>query len=104
MIITEPRGITELIKYNTFCRQNKVSFFYSLTCGVSTSIFVDHGEHHIINDPNGEKPVQKLITDVTIVSESVLLIRYDHPAGQLPEAISVGHFEITDVVGMAGSI
>ena len=99
LIITEPWGLSKVTEYNEFCRSNKISFFYAFTCGISTTIFVDHGENHVVNDANGEQPVEKLITDISLASATELLIRYDHPAGQLPEAVSSGHFEITDVNG-----
>lgn len=102
LVLTEPRLLSELIALDNLCRTNKVSFLYALTCGVSTSIFVDHSSFHVVNDPNGEKPVQKLITEVSKLSATELLVRYDHPAGQLPEAISSGAFEVTDVVGVSG--
>ena len=100
LIITEPRPISDLIELNESCRKYKISFLYSFTCGISTTIFVDHGLSHVVNDPTGEKPVQKLITDITKISETELLLRYDHPAGQMPEGVSGGHFEITDVLGL----
>jgi ubiquitin-activating enzyme E1 len=100
MIITEPRSIADFIYFDEICRKLRVSFLCGITCGVSSTIFVDHGDDHFVNDPNGEKPVQKLITEITKLSNTELLIRYDHPAGQLPEAISAGHYEVTDIVGM----
>lgn len=100
LIITVPTSLPNLIEYDTFCRGNHISFLYALTCGISTSIFVDHGPSHVVHDSTGERPVQKLITSITAASDTELLIRYDHPAGQLPVAINNNlHFEITDVLG-----
>ena len=107
LVITDPSiSRSELIRLNQFCRSNKVSFFYAVTGGIWTSVFVDHGDHHIVNDPNGARPVQKLITSISKVEEGEeedeCLIRYDTPEGQPPESIDEGTFEISDVTGMEG--
>ena len=102
VVITEPMSLTELTRLNEFCRSNGIAFFFSFTGGVFMSIFSDLGPNHIVNDFNGERPVQKLITDVTAIGDGVCLVRYDTPEGQQPIALSQGNFEVTEVVGVDG--
>jgi ubiquitin-activating enzyme E1 len=64
LIITEPRPLTDLIALNELCRSINVAFYYAFVGGMCMSVFVDLGLKHTIFDPNGEKPVQKLITDI----------------------------------------
>lgn len=99
LIITEPKPLTELVRLNNLCRASAISFFYAFTGGLATSVFVDHGDNHMVHDPNGEKPIQKIIIDVVSLGNGQTLIVYDHPSGQLPETISSGHFEITEIQG-----
>jgi hypothetical protein len=100
LVITDFRGTAELIRLNELCRGANISFLYAFTGGISASVFVDHGPNHIVCDPNGEKSAQKLITDITKLSATEALIRYDHPAGQLPVALIGGNYDITDVRGI----
>jgi ubiquitin-activating enzyme E1 len=91
---------SELINFNEACRKLGTSFFYAFTGGLFTSIFVDHGEKHIVNDPDGEKPLQKLITSITSAENTnEFLIRYDTPEGQVPISIDSGTFKISDIMG-----
>ena len=102
VVITEPTAVAELVRLNEFCRTHGVAFFFSFTGGVHMSIFTDLGPKHVVNDFNGERPVQKLITGVTAAGTGECLIRYDTPEGQQPIALSTGHFEVTEVVGVDG--
>jgi len=102
LVITQVLTVTELIKYNEFCRQQQhnISFFYAFASGVSLDLFVDHGSKHIVHDFNGERPIQKLITDIYPISESETVIRYETPEGQQPVSLNNGYFEITEVSGI----
>ncbi len=102
LVVTTALPIAELIRLNELCRNNRISFFFAFTGGVSMSIFVDHGGDHVVCDPTGEKPVQKLIVDICRVSLDEARIRYDHPSGTVPESISTGTFDVTEVVGVEG--
>eukprot|EP01034_Spumella_vulgaris_P037342 gene37342-46076_t len=103
LVVTQILPVAELVRLNEFCRANGVSFLYAFTGGVAVDIFVDHGADHIVNDFNGEKPVQKLITDVVFLTGGEeALIRYDTPEGSQPIALSTGHFEVTEVSGVDG--
>jgi Ubiquitin-activating enzyme E1 four-helix bundle len=102
LVITIPMPIAELVRLNEFCRKNSISFFFSLSGGVHTSIFSDLGSKHIVNDFNGERPIQKLITEVTPLENGISLVRYDTPEGQQPAALSTGFFEISEVKGVDG--
>ena len=64
------------------------------------SIFTDLGPNHIVNDFDGERPVQKLITDISPLPNGECLIRYDTPEGQQPVSLSTGNFEISEVNGI----
>ena len=99
LIVTEPKPLAELVRLNNLCRAESIPFFYAFTGGLATSVFVDHGDNHMVHDPNGEKPIQKIIIDVVSLGNGQTLIVYDHPSGQLPESLSTGHFEITEIQG-----
>lgn len=100
VVVTQVLPLPQLLHLNELCRKHKVSFFYTYTSGVSLDIFVDHGPDHIVNDFTGEKPIQKIITEITPVSTTTTLIRYDTPEGQLPIALTSGYFEVTEVEGI----
>ena len=99
VVITQPMPLYELCRLNELCRKNQKSFFYSFTCGISTTIFVDLGNNHVVTDFNGEKPIQKLITEITSIGDEECLVRYDHPAGQQPTTLSDGMYEFSEVIG-----
>jgi len=92
----------ELIRLNDLCRSHKVSFFYGFTGGATVSVFVDHGDNHFVNDPNGERPVQKIITDISHLEADTYIVRYETPEGQTAGALDSGTFEISDVDGLEG--
>jgi len=94
--------LSELIRLNDLCRANGVSFFYNFCGGVTTSIFVDHGDNHIIHDKDGTKPMEKIITDISMLEVGEILIRYSHPDGALAVAMEEGHLEISEVEGLPG--
>ncbi|KAJ1422617.1 hypothetical protein B484DRAFT_452286, partial [Ochromonadaceae sp. CCMP2298] len=100
VVVTQTMPLEQLIGLNEMCRANNISFFYVFTGGVSVDVFVDHGDKHMVNDANGERPMQKLITDVVAISEEETLIRYETPEGQQPVALNSGFFEITEVTGV----
>lgn len=113
IVVTTPIPLNQLIKLNEFARSNNVSFLIAYSCGVSGSIFVDHGVNHIVNDKDGDKPIQKIIVEIKSVPTSSTtsdstsnanetLIRYETPEGQPAVSISSGYFEITEVEGIAG--
>ena len=101
MVITDVTlPLNELLMWNSFCRSKGIAFFYSFVGGVSASIFSDLGPHHVIHDPTGGKPMQKLITGIAVVDDNQLLIHYESPEGQASIAITEGFFEISDVHGI----
>ncbi|RYH21016.1 hypothetical protein EON65_21745 [archaeon] len=102
VVITQLLPLPVLLEINSACRANKVSFLYAFTGGVTTDIFVDHGPDHMVHDFDGERPLQKLISNVTQVSEEECLVRYEAPEGQLPVSISKGYFEVSEVQGIDG--
>ena len=102
VVIAQAMPTAEIIRLNELCRSANISFFYAFAAGITGSIFVDHGDKHMVIDPNGEKPLQKLITNITQLEKGICQIRYDHPEGQLPISLSDNHYEITEVVGIDG--
>eukprot|EP00428_Durinskia_dybowskii_P061198 CAMPEP_0170384462 /NCGR_PEP_ID=MMETSP0117_2-20130122/16010_1 /TAXON_ID=400756 /ORGANISM="Durinskia baltica, Strain CSIRO CS-38" /LENGTH=1179 /DNA_ID=CAMNT_0010640211 /DNA_START=97 /DNA_END=3636 /DNA_ORIENTATION=- len=100
VVITQILPLDQLLSLNALCRTNNISFFYTFTGGVSVDVFVDHGDKHIVNDFNGERPIQKLITDIVPLSDSETLIRYETPEGQQPVALSSGFYEVSEVEGV----
>ena len=61
-------------------------------------VFVDHGDAFTIRDANGRAPLIKLIKDVEVKADH-LLVRYDTPDGQPPEALPDGGLVEFDEVG-----
>lgn len=102
VVVTQLLPLPELIALNELCRSNKISFFLAYNGGISTDVFVDHGAEHVVNDANGDRPLQKLVTDVKKLDDTTALVRYEAPEGQLPIALVNGHFEITEVDGIPG--
>jgi len=100
VVITQVMPTNEIIRMNELCRSLGIAFFYAFSGGITASVFVDHGDNHYVVDPNGEKPLQKLITSITQLEKGVCRIRYDHPEGQLPISLSDNHYEITEVNGI----
>lgn len=90
-----PRPRDELLRWNAFCRTRTVktvdergavteepqpvSFVWCLCAGLSTSIFVDHGPKFVVRDPDGEKPVVRLVESIS--SEKRGLVRFTVPDG-----------------------
>ena len=91
---------SQLVQLDAMCRKIGKSFLYAYTGGVNSSIFVDHGDKHVVNDADGEKPTTKLILNIT-PTENVneFLIRYDTPEGQVPTTIDEGHYKLSDIIG-----
>lgn len=102
VVVTQPLPLQRLIEINEFCRANSISFFYCYVSGVSLDIFVDHGPNHAVFDFDGERPIQKLITDIVSVGNGETLIRYDTPEGQQAISISKGSYEVSEVAGING--
>lgn len=102
LVITVPMPVAELVRLNQMCRDSGIAFFFSISGGVHMSIFSDLGATHVVNDFNGERPVQKLITEVTSMGNGFSLVRYETPEGQQPVALSTGFFEISEVKGVEG--
>jgi ubiquitin-activating enzyme E1 len=103
LVITEILPLPELIRLNELCRSFNISFLYAHTGGVSSTVFIDHGINHYVNDFNGQRPIVKLILNIKpIDDDGNYLILYDHPEGAIPEYVSDGNYEITEVNGMDG--
>ena len=103
VVITQHMAIDELVRMDALCAANGVSFMYNYISGVSSSLFVNHGPNHIVVDPDGEKPMQKLIVEITpSEDDKECLIRYDTPEGNLPVSVSDGSYEVTEVEGVDG--
>lgn len=101
VVITQHLELKRLVEIDNLCRGNNISFLFGYSNGLASTIFVDHGMNHFVNDKDGEKPVQKIIVDITSIHDSnELLIRYETPEGQPAITISSGNFEITEVVGI----
>ena len=100
LVITQPLPLPRLIELDELCRGRGTSFFYAQTSGVSADLFVDHGDNHVVFDLDGERPIQKLITDVQAVGEGEILVRYETPEGQQAMAINGGAFEVSEVDGI----
>ena len=91
---------SDLLRFNTICRDVGTSFLYAFSGGLNSSVFVDHGDSHIVNDPNGEKPIQKLVSAITQTdTPSEFLIKYSTPEGQIDQNLDDGVYKVTDLSG-----
>ncbi len=103
LVVTQGTDLSELTRMDELCRNNGVSFFYTFTGGVNSTVFVDHGPNHTVHDADGERPMQKLIVDITpIEGEDACLVRYETPEGQIPVGIDSGSYEVSEVEGVDG--
>jgi ubiquitin-activating enzyme E1 len=103
LVICSPLPLSELTRWNEFCRActPKVSFIVVKTGGVYGSVFVDHGNSHIVHDANGENPMVRLVVDIEKGEDA--LCRLAVPDGQAPGSFEPGAFvEFTNVIGMDG--
>jgi len=97
VVITSYMPKNELIKWNEFCRNYTlsqvdaatgapkevpaaISFMYCYTGGMFASVFVDHGNEHVVNDENGEQPLVRIVESIS--AEKSGLVRYTVPDGQ----------------------
>jgi len=93
---------TMLSRWNEFCRTRtpSISFLCTYGGGAWGGVFVDHGDEFTIRDANGRAPLIKLISNVE-VKEDHVLVRYDTPDGQPPEALPDGGLvEFDEVEGL----
>lgn len=105
LIVTQETNLDRIKELDSLCTANGVSFFYCFQGGASSTLFVNHGPDHVVVDADGERPIQKLITDIspfTTDEGPAALVRYDTPEGQVPVGLDDGHFEITEVEGVDG--
>jgi hypothetical protein len=60
---------------------------------------VDHGNKHIVTDPNGERPLVRIVTDISCEENG--LVRFVIPDGEKAESLPDGCvIEFEDVEGM----
>ncbi|ORC92158.1 putative ubiquitin-activating enzyme e1 [Trypanosoma theileri] len=82
-----------LTRWNDFCRSRKpaISFIFAFQGGVLGSVFVDHGNHFTVKDPDGRPMIQKSILEVVNKKDktgaSYTRIRFETPEGQTPGAL-----------------
>eukprot|EP00633_Aureoumbra_lagunensis_P004728 CAMPEP_0197315192 /NCGR_PEP_ID=MMETSP0891-20130614/37150_1 /TAXON_ID=44058 ORGANISM="Aureoumbra lagunensis, Strain CCMP1510" /NCGR_SAMPLE_ID=MMETSP0891 /ASSEMBLY_ACC=CAM_ASM_000534 /LENGTH=1066 /DNA_ID=CAMNT_0042804029 /DNA_START=460 /DNA_END=3660 /DNA_ORIENTATION=+ len=57
-----------------------ISFIWAISCGLSCSIFVDHGDSFMIADPDGEKPAVRIIESISCEDQGGL-VRFTVPDG-----------------------
>ena len=90
----------ELIRWDAFCRSQSppISFLCTYGGGAWGGVFVDHGDSFTIRDANGRAPLIKLVKAIEVKSDH-LLVRYDTPDGQPPEALPDGGLVEFDEVG-----
>ena len=93
-----------LCKWNAFCRTRApapISFLCTYGGGAWGGVFVDHGDAFTIRDANGRAPLIKLVKDVEVKDDHVL-VRYETPDGQPPEALPDGGLvEFDEVEGLS---
>jgi ubiquitin-activating enzyme E1 len=76
-----------------------ISFYYCFNGGCFGTLFVDHGDKHIITDANGERPLVRIVTDITCEENG--LVRFVIPDGEKAESLPDGcSIEFEDVEGM----
>jgi len=92
-------SLEDLCKWDQFCRGNGIAFLSCFTGGAVGSVFVDHGDTFVINDPDGQNPMVKIIESIEDKGDYAL-VRYITPDGQAPGSLDDGGFvEIDEVNG-----
>ncbi len=104
VICDNQMGRAELEKWDTFCRSRSasggkdISFIYCRSQGVFGSVFVDHGENHVVNDPNGENPLVRLFQEIRLVEgkssddSGHVLVKFEVPEGQVKSSFPEGAY------------
>jgi ubiquitin-activating enzyme E1 len=108
VVITLPLSRATLEHYNKVCREHTVdgvpspiAFMYCFTGGVFASVFVDHGDEHVITDADGEAPLVRIVNSISTDQDGGL-VRFTVPDGQPAIAIEDGSVvEFNDVEGMS---
>mmetsp|Transcript_21138 Transcript_21138/g.54122 ORF Transcript_21138/g.54122 Transcript_21138/m.54122 type:complete len:1186 (+) Transcript_21138:63-3620(+) len=105
-IVVFTRGShAELTRWNGFCRTQSpaISFFSHYGGGAWGGVFVDHGDAFTIRDANGRAPLIKLLKAIEVKDDHIL-VRYDTPDGQPPEALPDGGLvEFDEVEGLVSA-
>ena len=114
VVVTSYMSQSDLVKWNSFCRNHStvnsadgtvtptpISFMYSFTGGMYSSVFVDHGAApHTVTDADGEQPLVRIVNSVTN-DKLGGLVRYTVPDGQVAISLDEGMvLEFSDVEGM----
>ena len=63
--------LSDLKRLNAMCRNAEKSYLYAFTGGVSSSIFVDHGDKHVVHDPGKKKSSIAIYIDFTPLTFSL---------------------------------
>eukprot|EP00928_Gymnodinium_smaydae_P022421 TRINITY_DN1883_c0_g3_i1.p1 TRINITY_DN1883_c0_g3~~TRINITY_DN1883_c0_g3_i1.p1 ORF type:complete len:1218 (-),score=364.25 TRINITY_DN1883_c0_g3_i1:368-3628(-) len=101
MLVLKPMPLADMLRWNDFCRANNISFIFARTGGLFGSIFVDHGDNHVVMDPDGELPMVRLVDSIETGPDA--LVRLTVPDGQAPGSLPEGAYvEFSDVVGCDG--
>eukprot|EP00929_Paragymnodinium_shiwhaense_P062973 TRINITY_DN31487_c0_g1_i1.p1 TRINITY_DN31487_c0_g1~~TRINITY_DN31487_c0_g1_i1.p1 ORF type:complete len:1224 (+),score=346.63 TRINITY_DN31487_c0_g1_i1:82-3753(+) len=104
LLVCEPMKLSELLRWNSFCRDAKpkpIAFLYAHTGGLFGSIFVDLGPAHAVHDPNGQNPMVRLVESIECGKEA--LVRLTVPDGQAPGTLPEGSYiEFSEVKGCDG--
>jgi ubiquitin-activating enzyme E1 len=96
----------ELLKWNAFCRANKVAFMAGDVLGCFGYMFTDFNEH-LVRDSNGENPNVRVITNISNDEQGVVTVLTPPEPGArrygIEENDHDGFIELDDVDGMVDS-
>lgn len=65
IVVADFFPLESVIKINQICKDNNKGFLAVCVAGLFGFVFSDFGNHHFVNDPNGEPKVMALITGIT---------------------------------------
>ena len=79
LVILVDYNTDDQIKLNKLCRKNSVKFISARTAGLFGQVFTDFGENFVVNDIDGEQPLQSIV--INIDSEGNVLVSDSTPHG-----------------------
>jgi len=77
IVISKILKLEELYEINDFCRKHKKGFIYAGLFGLTSFLFVDFGENHIIYDKNGNEKKRFNIKNINRLNKNKLSITID---------------------------
>jgi ubiquitin-activating enzyme E1 len=100
VVVTVPLPKALVIQLNEACREQKVSFIYSLTMSVFGMAFCDFGDAFVVADKDGEAAATSQIESVVHENPAVVKVLEDHGRHGLEDGDKVSFARLHGVPGL----